>query len=130
MLVVEDDPDVRALTETMLDSLGYRVLIAENAWMGIKALAEETRIDLVLSDVVLPGGMSGPDLAEQAKAIDPGIKILFMSGYTEKVIGHQTPLPDGADLLNKPFRRTELAKRVQRALIGQAAPVSNFRNAP
>jgi CheY-like chemotaxis protein len=117
VLLVEDDPDVRTLTESMLINLGYRVLVAEDAWVGIKALAAESPIDLMLSDVVLPGGMSGPDLAEQAKSIDPGIKILFMSGYTEKVFPHQNPLPEGADLLSKPFRKSELAKRVQQALI-------------
>jgi CheY-like chemotaxis protein len=121
VLLIEDDPDVRELTESMLASLGYRVLIAEDARVGIKALAAESPVDLVLSDVVLPGGMSGPDLAEQAKSIDPGIKILFMSGYTEKVFQHQNPLPEGADLLNKPFRISELAKRVQQALIERPA---------
>jgi CheY-like chemotaxis protein len=116
VLVVEDDPDVRALTEAMLNNLGYRVLVAEDAWVGIKTLAAEVRIDLLLSDVVLPGGMSGPDLAVRARALDPGIKILFMSGYAEKIFNNQSPLPRDADLLRKPFRKHELAKRVQQAL--------------
>jgi PAS domain S-box-containing protein len=117
VLVVEDDPDVRALTETMLTSLGYLVLTANDAWVGIEALRAEVPVDLILSDVVLPGGMSGPDLAEQAKFINPGIKILFMSGYAEKGFQHRNPLPKDADLLNKPFRKSELAKRVRQALI-------------
>ena len=117
VLLVEDDQDVRALTESMLTTLGYRVLLAEDAWVGIKVLAAESPVDLMLADVVLPGGMSGPDLGEQAKSIDPGIKILFISGYAEKVFPHQSPLPEGADLLSKPFRKSELAKRVRQALI-------------
>ena len=118
MLLVEDDPDVRTLIKSMLTKLGYRVLVAKDALVGIEALAESP-VDLMLSDVVLPGGMSGPDLAEKAKSMDPGIKILFMSGYTENVFPHQNPLPEGADLLTKPFRKTELATRVQRALTPQ-----------
>ena len=123
VLLIEDDPDVRTVTESMLINLGYRVLIAEDAWMGIKALAAEAPVDLMLSDVVLPGGMSGPDLAEKAISIDPEIKILFMSGYAEKVFPHQNPLPEGADLLSKPFRKSELAKRVQQALIDRPVDV-------
>ncbi len=76
----------------------------------------------MLSDVVLTGGMSGPDLAARARAIDPGIKILFMSGYAEKIFRDQSPLPDGADLISKPFRKHELARRVQQALVRQPAP--------
>ena len=103
----------------MLTNLGYRVLVAKDALVSIKVLAAEAPVDMMLLDVVLPGGMSGPDLAEKAKSIDPGIKILFMSGHTEKVFPQQRPLPEGADLLSKPFRKSELAKRVQQALIQQ-----------
>jgi PAS domain S-box-containing protein len=116
VLVVEDEPDVLAVAETMLENLGYRVLSAENARAGLDILKTEPAIDLLLSDVVLPGSMSGPDMTEHAKAIAPGIKVLFMSGYAESSIHLQTPLPEGSDLLDKPFRTLELARRVRAVL--------------
>ena len=115
VLVVEDDPDVRALTEAMLRSLDYRVLMAEDAGTGIETLAVE-RVDLVLSDVVLTGAMSGPGLAERAREIDPGIKVLFMSGYAEGTIGDRTANSENIDLLDKPFRKHDLARMVRAVL--------------
>ena len=115
-LVVEDDPDVCALTEAMLRNLGYRVLSVDHARAGLDILQREPGIDLMLSDVMLPGGMSGPDLAEQAKALRPDIRTLFMSGHAQQSAHLQSVLPEGCDLLDKPFRRFELAKRVRAAL--------------
>ena len=116
VLVIEDDPDVRAMTETMLDNLGYRVLSVGHARAGLDILQREPDIDLMLSDVVLPGGMSGPDMAEQAKVLSPEIRTLFMSGHAQQPAHLLTALPEGCDLLDKPFRRFELAKRVRAAL--------------
>jgi len=116
VLVVEDDPDVCALTEAMLKNLGYRVLSVDHARAGLDILQREPGIDLMLSDVMLPGGMSGPDLAEQAKALRPDIRTLFMSGHAQQSAHLQSVLPEGCDLLDKPFRRFELAKRVRAAL--------------
>jgi signal transduction histidine kinase len=116
VLVIEDEPDVRAMTVAMLDNLGYRVLSAENAQAGLDILEAEPAIDLILSDVMLPGGMSGPDMAEQARAFSPEIKALFMSGHAEQSINLRTALPEGCDLLDKPFRTIELAQRVRAVL--------------
>jgi CheY-like chemotaxis protein len=116
VLVIEDEPDVRATTEAMLTGLGYQVMSAENARAGLDILEAEPEIDLMLSDVVLPGGISGPDMVEQARAIMPDIKVLFMSGYAKLSIDPRNPLPEGSDLLNKPFRTIDLAQRVRAAL--------------
>jgi DNA-binding NtrC family response regulator len=116
VLVVEDDPDVRTMTEAMLKNLGYRVLSVEGARVGLDILLMESAKDSMNSDVVLPGGMSGPDMAEQANALRPEIKTLFISGHAQESAHLQSMLPEGCDLLDKPFRTFELAKRVRAAL--------------
>jgi CheY-like chemotaxis protein len=116
VLVIEDEPDVRAMTEAMLQDLGYHVLSAGNARSGLDILEAGPAIDLMLSDVVLPGGMSGPGLAERARAINPGIKVLLMSGYAQPSPARQTPLSEDAELLDKPFRKLDLAQRMRAAL--------------
>ncbi len=115
VLVVEDESEVRALAEAVLGSLGYRALTAKDGRGGLRILAKEPKIDLLLSDVVLPGGMSGPDLANEASRRIANLKVLFMSGHAS-MAHHHSPLPEGADLLNKPFRRLELARMVRAAL--------------
>ena len=116
LLVVKDDAEVRGLAETTLVDLGYRVLSAADARAGLAALRAAPRIDLLLSDVVLPGGTSGPAMAAEAERLRPGLKVLFISGYADTVVQQKTPLPEDADLLDKPFRRHELARRVRAAL--------------
>ena len=116
VLVVEDESEVRTLVAAVLSSLGYRALTATDGRKGLRILDEEPKIDLLLSDVVLPGGMSGLDLAKEAKRRVAELKLLFISGYAESVVHHHSPLPEGADLLNKPFRRLELAQKVRAAL--------------
>jgi len=116
ILVVEDDPDVRALAEVVLENLRYRVLTAEDGRTGLAALEKAPGVDLLLSDVVLPGGMSGPDLAEQVWRQSPDLKVLFMSGYVDTAIQHHSPLPKNSELLKKPFRKNELARKVRAVL--------------
>ena len=116
VLVIEDEPEVLALAEALLTTLGYRVLTAKDGSAGLNILKQKPKIDLLLSDVVLPGGMNGPDFAEEAKRHKSNLKILFMSGYTEGFARAQSSLPDGAGLLNKPFQRRELAEKVRAAL--------------
>ena len=116
VLVVEDDGDVREIAVAMLMDLGYQVL-QEIEGEGALALLEATPdVDLLLSDVVLPGGMSGRALAEAARIIRPDLRVLFMSGYTKDtfaVDGHPEP---GEQLLVKPFRSIDLAQSIRRAL--------------
>ena len=117
ILILEDDPDVRSLAVDALEELGYRVLEAADANAALQALAKEAdNINLLLSDVVLPGGISGPELAAKAKDLDPNLKVMFMSGYTA---GRDTSnkIPDFAEtLLTKPFDLTDLAGAVRNAL--------------
>ncbi|MDH3229001.1 MAG: PAS domain-containing protein [Alphaproteobacteria bacterium] len=119
ILVVEDDPDVRRLTVTLLSSLGYSVLEAQDAEHALPLLAGDDAIDMLLSDVVLPGDQSGPVIAETARRLRPDLKVLFMSGYAADVLGRDReagPHTVSADLLSKPFTRAELARKVSTTL--------------
>ena len=116
VLVIEDDPDVRALAVRLLTRLGYRVTDVADAATALSVLASGSQVDLVLSDVVLPGGVSGPEFAERARAANPSLKVIFMSGYASEAAKHNGfPAPDTV-LLNKPFKKGELAKALQDAL--------------
>jgi CheY-like chemotaxis protein len=116
VLVVEDDPDLRTLAVALLSNLGYQVLEAGTAAAALVQLASTTRVNLLLTDVMLPGGMNGRELAEEAERRAPGLQVLYMSGYTEDAIMHHGRLDAGAELLQKPFRRADLARAVRRAL--------------
>jgi len=118
ILVVEDDNLVREHLMTQLRALGYRVTGSAS---GPEALAELRRldgIDLLLTDVVMPGGMNGRELADEACRLCQGLKVLFTSGYTENAIVHHGRLDPGVALLSKPYRRQELAAKVRRVLEG------------
>jgi len=116
ILVVEDDPDVRTLSVALLSGLGFDVLEAADGPSALSILEKSSRINLLFTDVVLPGGMRGPDLAAEVTRRRPGIAVLYTSGYTENAIIHQGRVDDGIDLLNKPFRREDLAQKVRAAL--------------
>ncbi len=116
VLVVEDESEVRAFAEAVLGSLGYQVLAAKDGREGLEILENEPKIDLLLSDVVLPRGMSGPDLAKEAKRRVAELNVLFMSGHAESMDHNHSPLPQDVHLLNKPFRRLELAQMVRASL--------------
>jgi PAS domain S-box-containing protein len=113
VLVVEDDPDVRALAVNVLGSLGYRVREAGTGKAALEMLEGETQVDLLLTDVVLPGGMGGPDLAERARRRHAGLKVLYMSGYPENAMGNVGYMANDTLLLQKPFRTEDLARRVR-----------------
>ena len=116
ILVVEDDPDVRALAVALLSDLGYRVLEARDGRSALAALDRSSRVDLLFTDVVLPEGMSGPNLAAEVKRRFPAVAVLFTSGYTDNAIIHQGRLDKGVELLNKPYRRVALAKKIRSVL--------------
>ncbi|MBI1776290.1 MAG: PAS domain S-box protein [Proteobacteria bacterium] len=124
ILVVEDDPDVRALTLAFLQELGYRTLDAGSAAEALKILGAGHDIDLLLSDVVLPGRESGTELAAQAYALRPDLKVMFMSGYTREAMIHEGRLDPGVVLLHKPFSKHQLVDKVRSVLDspGPAAP--------
>ncbi len=116
VLVVEDDANLRTLVMKLVRDLGYRVLEARDGDTAIERMQANNSINLLLTDVVLPGGKGGAEVAREARQIHPGIKVLFMSGYTENAIIHHGRLDDGVHLLEKPFRKAELARKLRDAL--------------
>jgi CheY-like chemotaxis protein len=116
ILVVEDDVQVRAFVLDQLRDLGYRVIEAADARQAQTILESAAAIDLLFTDVVMPGGMTGRELAEAAKQRRPGLKTLFTSGYTEDSIQRLGQLDPGVRLLSKPYRRHDLALRIREAL--------------
>jgi len=116
VLVVEDDSDVRGVAVTILGELGYRVLEARDGNSARVVMEATPKIDLLLTDVVLPGDQNGPDVAAAARDGFPEIRTVFMSGYTENAIIHHGRLDEGVLLLQKPFRKTELAQKIRQAL--------------
>ncbi|MCW5771110.1 MAG: response regulator [Rhodospirillaceae bacterium] len=120
ILVVEDDPDVRAHAEQQLCALGYAVSSAESGPAALRLLQRGDEFDLLFSDIVMPGGMNGRELAEAARKLRPQLKILFASGYAENAVIRNGDLAHGVAMLQKPYRREDLAARVRAAL--DAAP--------
>jgi PAS domain S-box-containing protein len=116
ILVVEDDADVRRLAVAQLRSLGYRVLEAPDGMRAIALLKDDESIDLLFTDVIMPGGMTGRQLAEEGCRLRPGMKVLFTSGYTQNSIVHQGKLDHGVHLLSKPYRRDGLARKIREML--------------
>ncbi len=117
VLVVEDDAAVREVAAAILDDLGHRVLQAEDGEEGLRVFgAHMGEIDLLLTDVVLPGRLRGRELAEQVAAVRPDVRVLFMSGYTENSIVHHGRLDEGVQLIAKPFKREQLARKVAEVL--------------
>ncbi|HSR55454.1 MAG TPA: PAS-domain containing protein, partial [Alphaproteobacteria bacterium] len=109
VLVVEDDPDVRAMSVSLLESLGYGIIEAEDGPAALKALDDAGEIKLLFSDVVLPGGMSGPELAQKVLEDRPDMAVLYTSGYTDLVNFDKTLVTQEAEFLRKPFRKEDLA---------------------
>jgi signal transduction histidine kinase len=117
ILVIEDDAGVREVASTMLRELGYRVLEAVDGEEARRVFSEnDAAVDLLLVDVVLPGRMKGNEVARQLAQARPGIRVLFMSGYTENAIVHHGRLDDGVQLIGKPFQREQLAQKVAEVL--------------
>ncbi|MGM0562112.1 MAG: ATP-binding protein [Pseudomonadota bacterium] len=116
ILVVEDDTLVREFTTATLTSLGYDVTAVADGTAAKALLETDGSFDLLLCDVVLGGDMNGRQVAEAAHALLPHLKVLYMSGYTENAIVHHGRLDPGARLLQKPFRRADLAMKVREAL--------------
>jgi signal transduction histidine kinase/DNA-binding response OmpR family regulator len=115
ILVVEDDEDVRGTVVAMLCELGYRVLKARDAQSALSVIESGVPIDLLFTDVIMPGMLSSPDLARKARERIPDIAVLFTSGYTENAVVHGGRLDEGIDLLSKPYTRESLARRLRLA---------------
>jgi CheY-like chemotaxis protein len=116
ILVVEDDDDVRAYSVEILRDLGYRVIEAHDGPSALRLLERQFRVDLLFTDVILPGGMTGAQVAAQARGIKPDLKVLFTSGYARDAIVHHGRLDQGVELITKPFSNSDLATRVRDVL--------------
>jgi len=112
--VCEDDDDVRAYSAQSLRELGYHVIEAADGQSALRLLeSAEGNVDLLFTDIVLPGGMTGAIVAERARNIQPGLKVLFTTGYARNAIVHHGRLDAGVELLSKPFSYADLAARVR-----------------
>jgi signal transduction histidine kinase len=116
VLVVEDDPDVRDYTQEMVGELGYRVLAAEDGPTALRTLDANREVQLLFTDVGLPGGMNGRRLADEALRRRPGLKVLYTTGYARNAIVHQGRLDPGVEVIFKPFTYSDLAFKIRRIL--------------
>jgi CheY-like chemotaxis protein len=116
VLVVDDEPMVAEMATEALLHAGYRALFALDAYSGMGQLERNTEIDLLFTDVVMPGGMTGRQLADKVSRRQPGTKVLYTSGYTENAIVHHGRVDQDVMLLSKPYRKSELAGMVRLAL--------------
>jgi CheY-like chemotaxis protein len=117
ILVVEDDEDVLLVAAENLRELGYHVETAVNAAQALEILRGDDPVDLLFSDVIMPGGMNGVQLAVEARRIRPDLKVLLTSGYTATALSREHGLPDNLNVVEKPYQREELAKKL-RLVIG------------
>ena len=122
ILVVEDDQAVQATAVALLAGLGYRVLKADNAGAALQLMEAGAAVDLLFTDVVMPGELRSPELARRARILLPGLQVLFTSGYTQDAIMHDGRLDPGVHLLSKPYGREQLARKV-RSLLAPAPVV-------
>ncbi len=116
ILLVEDEAPVMAVARAFLNDLGYRVHEASNGLEALEILASSKPIDLLFTDVVLPDGMNGAEVARAAEKLRPGLKVLFASGYSQEALVHQGRLDPGVTLLPKPYRKRDLAEAIRAVL--------------
>ena len=119
ILVVEDDDEVRETAVGLLADLGYRVLKAREAMGALSVIESGVPIDVLFTDVVMPGPLRSPELARKARERLPGLAVLFTSGYTENAIVHGGRLDRGVELLSKPYTREALARKIRHVLANQ-----------
>lgn len=119
ILVAEDDDAVRDTVVALLADLGYRVLKARDAESALNIIESGIPIDLLFTDVVMPGSLKSPEVARKARERLPSLAVLFTSGYTENSIVHGGRLDDGVELLTKPYTREALAKKLRQVLAAQ-----------
>ncbi|CAN5124059.1 hypothetical protein BH11PSE11_BH11PSE11_24320 [soil metagenome] len=129
ILVVEDDLAVQTTAVDMLTGLGYRVLKANDGQSALSILQSGMPVDMVFTDVVMPGPVRSPELARQAKLLLPDVEVLFTSGYTQNAIVHGGRLDPGVELISKPYRREDLARKIRQMFANRQAAF-NAKNAP
>ena len=119
VLIVDDEPSIRMLVAEVLEDLGYTAIEAADAASGLKVLQSDVRIDLLVTDVGLPGGMNGRQMADAGRVSRPGLKVLFITGYAENAAVGNGHLEPGMAVLTKPFVMEVLASRIKELI---AAP--------
>jgi CheY-like chemotaxis protein len=115
ILVVEDDADVRGYVVETLTELGYDVLEADGGAQALQLIQQHKTVSLLLTDVVMPG-KNGRKLAEEARALSPSLRVLYMTGYSRNAIVHQGRLDPGVELIQKPLTTEHLAAAVRKVL--------------
>ena len=120
VLVVDDEQTVRLLMSDLLQDAGYRVLEAPDGPSGLKILQSETRVDFLLTDVGLPGGMNGRQVADAARVLRPNLKVLFVTGYAENAVIGNGHLEPGMQVITKPFSMEDLAAKVRKMIDSSA----------
>jgi two-component system cell cycle sensor histidine kinase/response regulator CckA len=119
ILLVEDDASVRSLVRNLLERKGYHVIEADNGVSAMKLWRQHhDAIDLLLTDMVMPEGVSGQELAERLLREKPALKVIYSSGYTDDMLGKDSPLRDNPNFLAKPFDFHKLLKQVRDCLDG------------
>ncbi len=122
VLVIDDEPAIRMLVVEMLTDSGYRALEAEDGPGGLAILRSDAVIDLLITDVGLPGGLNGRQVADAARESRPGLKVLFVTGYAENALVGNGHLDDGMEILTKPFVLADLGDRIRKMLEARPAP--------
>jgi PAS domain S-box-containing protein len=118
VLLVDDEPSVRTLITEVLEELGYAAIEAADSASGLKVLQSDVRIDLLITDVGLPGGLNGRQMADAARQRRPGLRVLFITGYAENAVIGNDVLEPGMHLLSKPFAMQALAGRIRSIITG------------
>ncbi len=122
VLVIDDEPIVRALIVEVLVERGFSALEAEDGAMGLRILQSNERIDLLITDVGLPGGMNGRQVADAARTTRPDLKVLFVTGYAENAVVDNGHLEAGVAVVTKPFVMAELSNKVREMIEENARP--------
>ena len=122
ILIVDDEPTVRMLLKDVLSELGYSVLDAADSVEGLETLRSDAQIDLLITDVGLPGGMNGRQMADAGREIRPNLKTLFITGYAENAVIGSAQLGPGMQVLTKPFAVDTLVSRVSHLLYEAKMP--------
>jgi PAS domain S-box-containing protein len=120
VLILEDRPDVRSLVVSLVETLGYRSLQAEDGPAALGVLQENPHVDVLLSDVILPAGMAGPEVVRRALVLHPGLKVIFMSGFTDDEMLSSIRSEPNTIMLKKPFRLAELGTALEQVLARQS----------
>ena len=118
ILIVDDEPSVRMLLMDVLGELDYSLIEAGDSLSGLKVLRSDVPIDLLITDVGLPGGMNGRQMADAGRVVRPGLKVLFITGYAENAAIGDGRLDPGMKVLTKPFALETLAERVRELIRG------------